>query len=108
MKLAINLTLLLAIVALSACSQPATDATSADSPDASASVNEEPPAEAGSGGDAVADADEDENAASLPGLAVGAKAPEFALKDQNGQERKLSDLLSQGSVALVFYRSADW
>ena len=43
-----------------------------------------------------------------PGLAVGAKAPDIALKDQNGVERKLSDLLSKGPVALVFYRSADW
>lgn len=43
-----------------------------------------------------------------PGLAVGAKAPSVSLKDQNGVERKLSDLLSKGPVALVFYRSADW
>ncbi|MCR9292685.1 MAG: hypothetical protein NXI32_08200 [bacterium] len=43
-----------------------------------------------------------------PGLAVGAKAPSISLKDQNGVERKLSDLLSKGPVALVFYRSADW
>jgi len=41
-------------------------------------------------------------------LEVGAKAPNIALKDQNGVERKLSDLLSKGPVALVFYRSADW
>lgn len=43
-----------------------------------------------------------------PGLAVGAKAPEFDLKDQDGQDRSLADLLKSGQVALVYYRSADW
>jgi len=42
------------------------------------------------------------------GLKVGDKAPEFKLKDQAGQERALSTLLKDGSVALVFYRSASW
>lgn len=43
-----------------------------------------------------------------PGLAVGAKAPAFKLKDQDGKERSLGDLLKKGKVALVFYRSAEW
>jgi cytochrome oxidase Cu insertion factor (SCO1/SenC/PrrC family) len=42
------------------------------------------------------------------GLAVGAKAPRFTLKDQQGMERSLEQLLKNGKVALVFYRSADW
>lgn len=41
-------------------------------------------------------------------LAVGGKAPSFTLKDQDGNERSLEDLLKKGKVALVFYRSADW
>ena len=43
-----------------------------------------------------------------PGIKVGEKAPAFKLKDQNGNEQSLEDLVKQGSVALVFYRSADW
>ena len=42
------------------------------------------------------------------GLKVGAKAPEFTLKDQEGKERRLDEFLAKGKVALVFYRSADW
>jgi cytochrome oxidase Cu insertion factor (SCO1/SenC/PrrC family) len=42
------------------------------------------------------------------GLAVGAKAPAFTLKDQNGKERTLEEFLKKGKVALVFYRSAGW
>ena len=42
------------------------------------------------------------------GLAVGSKAPGFALKDQEGRERSLDAFLKKGKVALVFYRSADW
>lgn len=42
------------------------------------------------------------------GLAVGTKAPDFTLKDQNGQEHSLADLLKAGPVALVFIRSAGW
>jgi len=42
------------------------------------------------------------------GLQVGAKAPKFTLKDQQGTERSLDELLKRGKVALVFYRSADW
>lgn len=43
-----------------------------------------------------------------PGLKVGARAPAFKLKDQKGKDVALSDLLKKGTVALVFYRSADW
>ena len=43
-----------------------------------------------------------------PGLKVGDRAPAFKLKDQNGKEHALVDALKQGTVALVFYRSADW
>ena len=42
------------------------------------------------------------------GLAVGAKAPPFTLKDQNDRDVSLETLLKKGPVALVFYRSADW
>ena len=42
------------------------------------------------------------------GLEVGAKAPKFTLKDQEGKERRLDEFLAKGKVALVFYRSADW
>ncbi len=42
------------------------------------------------------------------GVKVGEKAPKFMLKDQVGKERSLDDLLKNGAVALVFYRSADW
>jgi cytochrome oxidase Cu insertion factor (SCO1/SenC/PrrC family) len=42
------------------------------------------------------------------GIAVGQKAPSFALNDQAGQERKLDEFLKQGPLALVFYRSASW
>ena len=42
------------------------------------------------------------------GLQVGAKAPAFTLKDQNGKERTLKEFLKKGKVALVFYRSAGW
>ena len=43
-----------------------------------------------------------------PGLKVGASAPKFTLKDQEGSDRSLDELLEKGPVALVFYRSADW
>lgn len=42
------------------------------------------------------------------GLKVGTKAPEFALKDQAGQERSLAELRKKGLVAVVFYRSVRW
>jgi len=42
------------------------------------------------------------------GLAIGQKAPAFALKNQEGAEISLPSLLKKGPVILVFYRSADW
>lgn len=45
---------------------------------------------------------------SKTGLKIGSKAPDFALKDQNGKERTLKELCKKGKVALVFYRSAKW
>jgi len=44
----------------------------------------------------------------MPGLQVGTKAPDFALKDASGREVSLQSLLAKGKVALAFYRSADW
>lgn len=40
--------------------------------------------------------------------AVGEKAPNFRLRDQNGDEHSLDELLKKGPVAIVFYRSAEW
>lgn len=43
------------------------------------------------------------------GLPVGTKAPKFTLTDQAGKERKLDEFLKDGqTVAVVFYRSANW
>ena len=43
------------------------------------------------------------------GLSIGAKAPDFKLKDKDGKEHALADVQKQAKfVALVFYRSADW
>ena len=39
---------------------------------------------------------------------VGAKAPTFTLKDQDGKERSLDEFRKKGAVAVVFYRSAKW
>ena len=44
----------------------------------------------------------------MTGPKVGEKAPSFTLKDQDGKERTLDELVKKGKVALVFYRSADW
>ncbi|MEY2880589.1 MAG: hypothetical protein RLZZ15_2969 [Verrucomicrobiota bacterium] len=43
-----------------------------------------------------------------PGLAVGAKAPDFTLKNAADADVSLASLTKAGPVALVFYRSADW
>lgn len=46
---------------------------------------------------------------SMTGVKVEEKAPEFALKDQEGKVRTLKSLLEQeGTTVLVFHRSADW
>jgi cytochrome oxidase Cu insertion factor (SCO1/SenC/PrrC family) len=44
----------------------------------------------------------------MTGVKVGEQAPVFTLKDQEGKDRSLDELLKKGKVALVFYRSADW
>ena len=43
-----------------------------------------------------------------PGPAIGTKAVDFTLPDQNGVEHTLSSLLERGQLAIVFFRSADW
>ena len=43
-----------------------------------------------------------------PGLAVGTEAPAFVLRNQADEDVTLAQLLSEHSVALVFFRSADW
>ena len=42
------------------------------------------------------------------GLEVGDQAPAFTLKDQDGMELELNEILKKGPAALIFYRSADW
>ena len=45
----------------------------------------------------------------ITGVEVGDKAPAFKLKDANGDEHSLADLLKKSDkTALVFYRSSDW
>lgn len=44
----------------------------------------------------------------MTGIKVGEKVPSFTLKDQNGVEHSLSELLKEGTVVLMFYRSAYW
>src|ERR1700746_850739 len=39
----------------------------------------------------------------MTGIKVGAPAPEFALKAQDGEVVKLSDLLSRGRAVVYFY-----
>lgn len=46
--------------------------------------------------------------APVPGLDVGAKAPDFALPGAGGARVELKQLVARGNVALVFVRSADW
>jgi hypothetical protein len=50
-----------------------------------------------------------------PGIKVGERAPDFKLKDQQGEERALKEFIGDPDkdaddavIALVFYRSADW
>lgn len=48
------------------------------------------------------------NAQQASGPEVGSTIDEFSLSDQHGTSLKLSELLAEGPVALVVYRSADW
>lgn len=41
-----------------------------------------------------------------PGLHVGAQAPDFLLPNARGEYKRLSDMLEDGPVVLVFYRGA--
>jgi hypothetical protein len=49
-----------------------------------------------------------QNDGATTGLRVGEKIPDFALVDQNGNERKFRDLTGPAGLLLVFSRSADW
>lgn len=42
------------------------------------------------------------------GPEVGSTVDEFSLQDQHGTSHKFSDLIADGPVALVVFRSADW
>jgi len=42
------------------------------------------------------------------GPTVGSSIKDFALNDQHGSPRKLSELLSEGATALVVVKSAGW
>lgn len=42
------------------------------------------------------------------GPEVGEKIPDFALPDQTGAIRALSNLAGENGLFLVFHRSADW
>lgn len=44
------------------------------------------------------------NVEGTPAVAVGDRAPDFMLKDQEGKDVRLSDLTDQGRVVLVFFR----
>jgi peroxiredoxin len=42
--------------------------------------------------------------AAAPAVAVGDRAPDFMLKDQDGKNVRLSDLTDEGRVVLIFFR----
>ena len=42
------------------------------------------------------------------GIAISEKTPAIKLVDQTGKERSLDELLHEGTVAVVFHRSANW
>lgn len=42
------------------------------------------------------------------GPQVGARVPDFTLKDQNGKAWTLQSIMGPKGAMLVFYRSADW
>ncbi len=44
----------------------------------------------------------------MTGVKVGEKAPDFTLSNIDGTKVTLSELTKKGTVALVFYRSANW
>jgi hypothetical protein len=42
------------------------------------------------------------------GPQVGARVPDFSLKDQNGRTQTLQSIMGSRGAMLVFLRSADW
>ena len=48
------------------------------------------------------------NAQQVSGPEAGTTIDEFSLTDQHGTSQKLSDLVADGPIALVVFRSADW
>ncbi len=44
----------------------------------------------------------------MTGIKVGENAPDFTLTNVDGAKYTLSDLTKKGTVALMFYRSANW
>ena len=44
----------------------------------------------------------------MMGIKVGEKAPDCSLRAQDGKTYTLSEVVKKGTVALVFFRSADW
>lgn len=44
----------------------------------------------------------------MTGVKVGEKAPDFTLANIDGTKVTLSELTKKGTVALVFFRSANW
>ena len=44
----------------------------------------------------------------MTGVKVGETAPDFTLTALDGKEYTLSEMVKDGPVAVVFYRSADW
>ena len=49
-----------------------------------------------------------QNEGATNGIAVGAAAPSFELKDQNSRTYTLKSLMGRNGLLLVFTRSADW
>lgn len=91
-----------------AAAPDAAAALSSEAPDQREDASSEPPAAATPNQPDIIDATEESQAFEQPGLPVAAEAPDFALRDQQGETQALSQLLEKGPVALVFYRSADW
>ncbi len=44
----------------------------------------------------------------MTGIKVGDNAPDFTLSNVDGTKYTLSELTKNGTVALVFFRSANW
>ena len=50
----------------------------------------------------------EDNAKQQIGLAEGAAAPDFKMRDQFGHTQTLKTLMEKNGVVLLFFRSADW